>query len=467
MSEQLDNADNSLVPARRPLGIGTPWHGVRHHPVVSAFFVVSAIAAGCAVWVILAPPKTRTHVVFQVSAHSQALLNPTGDDKADFPLYCQVQAALVKSREVLNAALNQHGIANLGVMKNQTDRVAWLENNLQVDFEQSSELMRVSLVGDDSDDMKAILDAIKTVYIREVLSRDSMQRLSRLRQLEDVQRKYTVNLDDYRNKLGRIAEDLGSTDPANLALKEKFAQERIALAQRELLQIESEMRRATIEAKKLDEKLKNPDLIEMPQEFVDAEINKDQRYRLLAASQASLEESIKKLKSEIGPGSRPDALAGREEELAKAKKNLAEFADSIRPAVIARIKETMVVENKRSLMKLRDRMAVSNDLKKEIEADLARYALSLHRSVAGQIDLEAIRRDMDRLEHTRDLVQQQIEEVRPELDAPSRVTVWQEPVVVAGAQSNNRLVFSSIVLAVILVFGIGFVTLIEIALAGR
>jgi len=465
MSEQLDRAENSPVPTRRALAIGAPWRGVRNHPVTSAFFVVSAIVAGVAMLVVFAPPKMSARVVFQVSAHPHALLKPVSDDNTDFHLYCQAQAALVKNRQVLNGALNQPGIAGLGLMKNQTDQTTWLEKNLKIEFTPSPEFMQVSLSGDEGDDLKAIMDAIKTVYIKEVLSKDSMQRLARLRQLEEVQRKYTLSLDEYRKKLSAIAEDLGSTDPANLALQRKFAEDRLATAQRELLQIESEMRRAIIEAKQLDEKLKKPDLTEISQELIDAAIKSDPGYVQLAASQIELEESIKKLKSLLGAGTRPNVLAIREEELAKVSKNRADYADSIRGAVITRLNESPLDANKRLQMKLRDRIAMLNDLKQAIEADISKCALSLRRSSIGQSDLDAIRRDMNRLEHTCDSVQEEIENLKPELDAPSRVTVWEEPVVVPGTEGSSRLIYSLIAFGGIVIVGVAVVTILEISRA--
>jgi hypothetical protein len=352
-------------------------------------------------------------------------------------------------------------------LKNQTDKIAWLEKNLQVDFDPSPEYMRLSLAGDDGDDMKTIMDAIKTVYIKEVISKDSMQRLMRLHQLEEVHRKYAMSLDEYRKKLGGIAEDLGSTDPATNSLRERFAQERLTAAQHELLQLESEMRRGIIESRRQDEKLKNSDRIDIPQEAVDAAIKSDPRYTQLAANVTLIENSIDEIKSKLAPGTGAEALAKQEEKLTRAKKELADYASAIRPTIIARIKESAIAENKRLMMVLRDRMAMSTDIKKAIEEDITRCTQVMHRSNVAQLDIESIRRDMKHLENTAELVQQQIEELKPELDAPSRVSVWEEPAVVPATESDHRLIYSSIALAAVLAFGLAFVTLIELALTGR
>jgi len=462
MSKQLDNPDGASASASSSVGIGTVWRGVRRHPMMSAFFLVGAIVAGAGIWFFLPLPKLTAFVVFQVSAQPQTLLTAVGDARADFNLYCQAQSALVRSRQVLNGALKQPGLANNATLTSQNDKIAWLESKLLVDFKTSPELMRLSLEGDEADDMNAIIEAIKTVYINEVKSKDSNQRNTRLSQLLQVQQKYSLALESYRTKLGGIAEDLGSTDPNNLAVREKFAQERLGAAQRELLTLESEIRRGIVESRKNDEKVKNIEKKEVPKEIVDATIKASPGYQQLLANEATIAESIKRIKAGLVEAARPPAiLVSREDDLAKAKKEAQDYIESNREAVTIRLKEMTVVESQRVLTGIQERMSEWGDVKKAIENDIDSITKSLRKASTGQLDVEGIRRDMTRLERTSDMVQQQIEELKPEMDAPARVSVWGEPTVIAGIEGNRRLKYSLMALVGVLVVGMGLITFIE------
>ncbi len=461
MSKQLENADGTSAPAGNSLGVGTVWRGVRRYPRTSALFFACAVAVGAAIWFFLPLPKMTAYVVFQVSAQPPSILSPVGEARADFNLYCQAQSALIRSRPVLNRALNEPGVANVGMLRGQSDKIGWLENRLNIDFKKSPEFMRLSLEGDESEDMRMIVDAIKTVYMKEVLTKESEHRLKRLRQLEKVQQKYTESLDTYRKRLGLIAEALGSTDPASLALKEKYAWEQLGQAQRELLTLESDMRRAGVEANKVDDKVKTIDKAEVPKEVVDAAIKNDAGYQKLEAARLELVGLIDRTKAGIVAGTRPPALIEREAELEKVKKEIAEYSENIRPIVAARLKESTVYQSKQQLSGLEDRRGLWADVKKAIEKDIDKITNRLHQSNSSQLELENIRRDMGRLERTWDMVQQQIEELKPEMDAPSRVGVWEEPVVVAGIEGNRRLKYTAMAFVGFLGLGIGLITFIE------
>ena len=64
------------------------------------------------------------------------------------------------------------GKPNKILERHQEDKIGWLETNLKVDFRSSPEFMRVSLEGDDSDDMEAIIKAVESAYKKEALDRE-------------------------------------------------------------------------------------------------------------------------------------------------------------------------------------------------------------------------------------------------------------------------------------------------------
>src|SRR5262249_8943331 len=156
MREARSENPRDARPKRNSLSLGTLWRGVRRHPIVSLLMVMASAGIATAIWFFLPLPKMTAYATFQVSSQPQSLIAPVADSKSDFMVYRQAQGALVKSRTVLNAALNQPGMSENPLLAREVDKLAWLDTHVKVDFRSSPEFMRLSLEGDDGDSIKAV-----------------------------------------------------------------------------------------------------------------------------------------------------------------------------------------------------------------------------------------------------------------------------------------------------------------------
>jgi hypothetical protein len=75
------------------------------------------------------------------------------------------QALLVKSRPVLNAALSHPDVAELRVVQDQVDPVGWLEREIRVDFNDVPEIMGISMLGRNGEELKPIVSAVCESYL--------------------------------------------------------------------------------------------------------------------------------------------------------------------------------------------------------------------------------------------------------------------------------------------------------------
>ena len=104
--------------------------------------LLAAAAAAALVWFLA--PVTYTAQTFLVLSHKGSKIIGTDSD-VDFSIFQRTQAALVKTRFVLNRALRQPAVAELKTITEMRDnQVEWLENNLQVDFGSTPEFMRIT-----------------------------------------------------------------------------------------------------------------------------------------------------------------------------------------------------------------------------------------------------------------------------------------------------------------------------------
>ncbi|MFL5339177.1 MAG: AAA family ATPase, partial [Gemmataceae bacterium] len=281
----------------------------------------------------------------------------------------------------------------------------------------------------------------------------------RFSQLRTVQTRYGDELERYRNKLRKFAEGLGSGDPANLALKERYLQEQLGLAQREIYQLHTDMRRAQLDTKNYDDKVRG--LGPVPDEVVLAALKDDPTYRKLAAQQAALRLSLDDVKRLTSPGARPEILVRREEQFEQATKELGTYVEQASPEIAARLKEAVLADGRRSLAASQERYVTLQNLEKAVDREIQELSEKLHTLNIDQVNLEALRAEMVQTERTAERIQQELEAMRPEFEAPARVSVWEDPTVITGIEGNRRLKYSGVSGAALLAVGLGLITLLE------
>src|SRR5262249_50789127 len=158
------------------------------------------------------------------------------------------QAASVKGRLVLSRALKEEEVRKLPVVREQEDALAWLEGRLEVDFDLSPELMRVSMTGEDPDALKTLVNAVVQAYVREAVSREQKQRAERVEELKRVQGELDVLLKEKKATLRTLARDFGGVDAKLRVLYQGMALKRLALIEAEMVALHRELTRAKVEA---------------------------------------------------------------------------------------------------------------------------------------------------------------------------------------------------------------------------
>src|SRR5437868_4128620 len=100
-------------------------------------------------------------------------------------------------------------------------------------------------------------------------------------------------MQDRRDRWGKLAESVGSRDAQTLAHKHQFAIERLALAQKEMMQLQSDLRRAEITQKA---EAKQAGEVVFPEKDVEDEIQKDEVIKAHLAEIARQEQAMEQIK---------------------------------------------------------------------------------------------------------------------------------------------------------------------------
>ena len=154
-------------------------HYLRQH-LLLILFCGTLLGGGLAytAWNVL-PMKYESYAILLVASSPNSIAagnDPRG--KADFATYINTAKSLIKSDFVLSTALSdaKYRISECPTLKAQKNPIKYLEEKLVVTASEQSEVVRISLEGDQPDDVRKIVDAVKDAYYREVVEKEIDQK---------------------------------------------------------------------------------------------------------------------------------------------------------------------------------------------------------------------------------------------------------------------------------------------------
>jgi succinoglycan biosynthesis transport protein ExoP len=443
-------------------GIGLVSRGMRRYPFITLLFLLLAGGAAAAIWFFLPLPKMTAYAVLQIKSEPDYIVKADNGSQGEFNMYRQSQSALVKSRPVLSAAMNSYPDVAKTLRKRGIDPVPWLDGNLKVDFKLGPELMRVSLEGNNEEELKEIVTAVTDHYLKDVVNKDRSRRLARLEQLKKVYRNLEETLVKQRKEIGAYAESVGSGEPQTVAVQEKYRQEMIGIFERDLVQLERDLMRLKSEEKGIKGRVEKgaKDYI-VPLESVNAVLNADPIYRAFLERQNKIQAGIDNLSNSLAPGVTHPAIAVKEKEFALVKEEANKYAAKERPGIEAKLRENALLRERQLLDETSKRVEGMLDLRKELDAQLDRMEKKDKKFKKDQFGLEITKSQLVQYERSADRIFQEMEALRPEMDVSPRVLPWEEASVMPGIEGNRRLKYSALAGLAVLVVGLGLVTALE------
>ncbi len=124
----------------------------------------------------LMPPKYESYALFQVASAPQSVSgsNEPAKGKTEFATYMKTTASLFKSEFVYVAALRdpEYRLTDLATIQAEKDPFKFFDEKLIVDPKDGSEIIRMSILGDNPDDVKRIVGAIGAAYLKEVVQKE-------------------------------------------------------------------------------------------------------------------------------------------------------------------------------------------------------------------------------------------------------------------------------------------------------
>ena len=155
---------------------------MRRLPIALGLAIVVSSLCATAAWFFLPSPTFTAQAKLIVRSRTPQIASHSGADQntgEDYKRYQKTQLNLIKSYTVINAALQQPKVSRLKMIKELRNPIEWLQENLKVEFPQESEVMDISLGGNDPQEVAQVVNAIQTSYMEEVANTDLKQRKER------------------------------------------------------------------------------------------------------------------------------------------------------------------------------------------------------------------------------------------------------------------------------------------------
>jgi succinoglycan biosynthesis transport protein ExoP len=172
--------------------------------------LVAAVASAIAMWFIF-PESSSAVALFQVESKEPTLIDFThARDTQDFDILQKTQLALLKSHYVLEKALRGPGVSSLSALAGQSDPVEWLTEKLIVSVQQNSEILSITLTGDEApEDLRKLVDAVAQAYLNTVVFDKDQERLVTRDALAKSLKKISDEIQSNMEGFLSLAKDLG------------------------------------------------------------------------------------------------------------------------------------------------------------------------------------------------------------------------------------------------------------------
>ena len=429
--------------------------------------ILAAGLCGPTAWFFVPPAQFKAQAMLLVIAQQPKVLFQTVETEAgdDYHRYQTTQLNLVKSRLVLNTALQDEQVSKYRMVREHDDPITWLQEKLKVEFLAGSEIMEISLSGNQPQELAGLVNAIKKGYIEEVVNVDIKKRTDRHAKLKKIKQTYTELLKERHEHQRKLAVTAGSDDRQTLALRQQFTMEHMASLRSELLDIQSQKRKAESQLKfrRPRENTVDPASPGATAADLNRMIDHDPTVASLVDKLADAEERLSsetvRVRGIARQGAADPAIKVVRDYVSSVRTLLAKQRATVRTAMLRQSRRanqegdssTPSDPNEQQLVML-------NDLEQRLTDEINSVDKGNQSMTENTLDLRELQEEVAQMEAAALKVGAEVESLNVELDAPPRIRTIEDAVVPRARDDRKRFMMIGMV-----IFGSFFSGLIGIA----
>lgn len=388
--------------------------------LVSRLGILRTCVLGLAIALCLAPSACESQPRAKKQTTVEAIIRVERGKADDV----QMEAARIKLRSVLRKALQQPAVAQLQTVQEHKQALEWVEDYLQVQWSEDSELIFLTMKGPRPNELAVLIDAVVDSYLPK--AREAEQSHYPRQREDELQRHRNENLKIIRSKLEHLQQQIQKSEGQNKLqnLKQQEALDDFRDAKRVFhdatmkltrakRMLELEKQRATKSSKNIESKTTS----DLPNYLIAEELERDSNAQQLRKKIGELKNLIEGYrnvsndKSKIAQGT----LKGFEADLQRTqlalKKREEELVQAIRQKLTA--DPQTAKSQKRTIEELTDQVKILEEEEKDAQT---RYDQALKETQRfygkSTADVEATLKEIDRRHEIARAFEIAIEELR-------------------------------------------------------
>jgi capsular exopolysaccharide synthesis family protein len=425
----------------------------RRWPMALGLGVIAAVLAGAAAWFLLSPKYTAFSQLKIAFVQPRIAFRTADaiDGRLDAVTYQKTQAAAVKGRFVLNAALKKDDVKRLRIVSQQPDPITWLEEELKVDLKENSEIVTVSLDGEDPDELVVLLNALTQAYLQEVRNEERKQRSDRVAELDDILTKTREKLRTKRETLRKRADELGTSDSLALSQKQMVLLQTHAELRRQLSTTQYESLKAQAKLATYKARAAGMENQALADAAVLEAFEADLRCKGLATRVGNLERLVMEYeRTAVSPSEH--ALVQARRRLESTRQDLKARQAEIRKTVVTKIQQKARGEHETGLAQVQEEINLLTQQEKTLQGQVLAMAKDMGEIGKNSTELEMLREDIKRDEKVCDTVGSELEALQVELRSPDRVSLYQEAGI--AKKDMKKQIFGAIAAPIFALLGV-------------
>jgi len=373
---------------------------------------------GVATWFLKPATYTAAALIRVASIEPHLLPADQAAFRGDTDAFQRTQMALVKTKRVLTAALQNERVANLGTVASQSDPVAWLEDELKINYIEGTELLRIALSGDNPKEVADIVNAVKDAYLREVADKERDSRLLRYNELDKALQESENNLGQQRALVQRLAASLNTADTKQVQHIQRLELDEYAALRAQYARLQADISAATVAlvAQQAALKPKNGEF-KVPEHLILLQLDAEPSVVALNQEVIRLEVQVADYRRRSTAGVAPaHLLTGLE----AARQAVTDQKNALRPNVEKKIAERIRGEAEREMGSTEAKLGALKGQQEDLERAIKDQKKAVENIGKNSIDLEMRRAEIEQLENVIRIARSEKERLWVELKSTSR-----------------------------------------------
>ena len=374
----------------------------------------------------------------------------------------ETKSALVKTRLVLNSALRNPKVASLAIVHEQIDAVTWLEKEIQADFSIAPEMMRIAMVGEEPNELLAIVDAVREAYVKEILNKESDQYRVRLDKLKALQLDRVEKLKQKRDAMELLAKGFGTLEAKNLELQFEFKLKELHFVENELWKLRSEITKEQVDLSLAQIRMAAINDSQISQVEVDESLLKEPEVAPLLKNKLDLEKQKRMYDFDRPDWKNDSSYVVLGKQLDNISKDVAALRDKLGPKVVEKIKNERRLKLQRNTDDSKLRLESLEVLEKDWWKKLQTMSEKMDKFKIEKVNLEGLREEITLAQGLTKQLETEITKMIVEDEAPPRFDWSQEAI--ATKDTDGRIKKAGMAGAgvlVVLVFGVALLEFLQ------